>query len=195
MRLRVKPEDVKGCVETASRRYSPPSSRMDAAVMMLLQQRNDESMFVLIERSQTLKYHRGEIAFAGGRREPGDRGPVDTAVREVWEELSIPPENLEIIGIRPAIATRVSGFEITPVVAFLSDGFDGFRMNPYEVSDLLFIPVGLFLQKPVGLGPEHYFLKGFHFDGKVIWGATAGIIQRFLTCLLENRPSSPDANA
>ncbi|MBN1879513.1 CoA pyrophosphatase [bacterium] len=187
-KVRIMPEDVRSCMVFGDH-YNPVAPFMqEAAVMMLVQQRHDESVFVLIERSRHLRNHGGEIAFAGGLRETGDQGPIETAVREVWEELSIPADMLTILGTLPDVQTVMSGFSITPVVAFLQTDFDRFRLNPGEVAGLLFVPVGLFRQKPEVLGPRYYFLQGFRYEGKVIWGATAGIIRKFLSCFFDRNP-------
>ncbi len=60
---------------------------------------------VLTKRPNTMPTHAGHIAFPGGRPEPGDDGPIGTAMREATEEVGIDPEQVEVLGFLPAIDT------------------------------------------------------------------------------------------
>ncbi|MBN1295735.1 CoA pyrophosphatase [bacterium] len=161
----------------------------DAAVMVLIQAYHGVWHFVLIARSHRLELHAGETAFPGGRRDSEDRTPEDTAVREVAEEIGVPAQTMKILGTLPLIMTLGSGFTVYPVVAVLDPDFDGFIPNPDEVDSVFRVPISMFDTHPVVLGPEHYFLRGYRIDGRVIWGATGKIIRKFLDCV----SSSPGA--
>ncbi|HPQ40962.1 MAG TPA: CoA pyrophosphatase, partial [bacterium] len=140
-----------------------PDGAMASAVMVLLQYRDCEWHFILIVRAANLSLHAGETAFAGGRRDPGDRTAVDTALREVNEEIGVPAAAVRICGVLPFVMTLDSGFAIVPVVAVLNEDFREFRPDPREVDDILAVPVSLFSRRAQSLGPEQYFMKGHRF--------------------------------
>ncbi|KAF5892537.1 peroxisomal coenzyme A diphosphatase NUDT7 [Clarias magur] len=85
----------------------------------------------LYVRSQ-LKHNPGEVCFPGGRSDPHDRDEIDTALREAVEEVSLPPDEVEVIcRLCPVLNQR--GLLVTPVVAFISDTFQA-NPNPDEVT-------------------------------------------------------------
>ena len=101
-----------------------------AAVALTLVEADDgsgEAAFLLTRRAAKLRAHAGQWALPGGRCDPGET-PVQTALRELEEELglSIGPET--VLGLLDDYATR-SGYAITPVVAWL-DAAGAIRPNP-----------------------------------------------------------------
>ena len=157
-----------------------PEDLKDAAVMVLLQKRQDDWYFILITRAESLSLHGGEIAFPGGRREAVDGKPEDTALRELAEEIGVPAERVTVLGTIPFVMTLGSGYAIVPIVGILDESFRSFKLQVEEVQEVLVVPVSLFNEPSVTLGPDHYFLKGHYFKGRVIWGATWKIIMKFL---------------
>lgn len=174
---------LKQCLENDDGYHRIPEGAMASAVMVLLQYRCREWHFILIVRSRNLSLHAGETAFAGGRRETEDLTPVDTALREVDEEIGVPASAMTVYGLLPFVMTLDSGFAIVPVVAVLDEDFRNFKPDPDEVEDILAVPLSLFNQRAKSLGPEQYFMKGYHFQGRIIWGATGKMIRKFLNCL------------
>ncbi|MFM9662701.1 NUDIX domain-containing protein, partial [Streptomyces scabiei] len=73
---------------------------------------------VLTQRTETLRNHAGQIAFPGGRADPGDADLVATALREAEEEIGLPPRAVTVIGLADRYRT-VTGFEVTPVLGVI----------------------------------------------------------------------------
>ncbi|HDR52409.1 MAG TPA: CoA pyrophosphatase, partial [Mariniphaga anaerophila] len=104
----------------------PPNRKLQAAandkkrmkpssVLLLLYIEKDELFVCLIKRPSTMKHHAGQVAFPGGRIELGETAR-ETALRETWEEIGIPPEKIEILGSLSELFVDVSGFLIQPFV-------------------------------------------------------------------------------
>ena len=87
-----------------------------SAVLILLYPRAGEDYLVLMKRTENVAYHKGQISFPGGAREPEDRDLIATALREANEELGIDPQMVQVLGVMSDFYARVSNFIITPVV-------------------------------------------------------------------------------
>ncbi len=134
---------------------------------------------LLTKRNGTLSSHPGQVAFPGGRMEPGEDA-VDAALREAAEEVGLPPGLVEVTGCLPDYATG-SGFRITPVIGLLAPGF---RAVPFaaEVEEVFVLPLSVLLD-PAAPQQHHAEWKGRrrafwvwpHAKHK-IWGATAAIL-------------------
>src|SRR3954468_9596127 len=85
-----------------------------AAVLVAIVERPEPTV-ILTLRPETMRKHPGQISFPGGRIDPGDDGPIAAALREAEEEIGLPPDAVEIIGLADVYRT-VTGFEVTPVV-------------------------------------------------------------------------------
>ena len=151
-----------------------------ASILFPIVLREDGPTVLLTQRTEHLRDHAGQISFPGGRVEDDDLSPEHTALREAYEEIGVTPECVEIVGRLPEYRT-VTGYRITPVVAFLTPTFQ-LRPDPSEVAEVFEVPL-CFLLNPANHqrhakeypgGVRHFFAMpyGRHF----IWGATAGII-------------------
>ena len=156
-----------------------PGSK-DAAVLVPLAP--DPWTITLTERRPDLSRHAGEISFPGGRQDEPDEDLRATALREAHEEIGLEPHYVELAGFSTPYETG-SGYLITPVVGFLSDGFT-LTPNPHEVADIFETPFG-FLMDPANLeeherelpsGEKRRFYAYTHED-RFIWGATAGMLR------------------
>lgn len=73
---------------------------------------------LLLARAPTLRSHPGQVAFPGGRVDPGDDGPVATAIREAQEETGLDPAGVEVLGMLENVPLAFSGHVVTPVIAW-----------------------------------------------------------------------------
>ncbi|MCP2636485.1 CoA pyrophosphatase [Microbacterium sp. HD4P20] len=73
---------------------------------------------LLLARATTLRSHAGQVAFPGGRLDPGDDGPVQAALREAWEETGLDPAGVEVLGTLENIPLEYSLHLVTPVLAW-----------------------------------------------------------------------------
>ncbi|MBT8444295.1 MAG: CoA pyrophosphatase [Gammaproteobacteria bacterium] len=155
-----------------------------AAVLVPLVTSGDAIAVLLTQRTTHLKDHPGQISFPGGRAEPGDAGAVDTALREVHEEIGIAPEAVNVVGYMDPLAV-VTGFAVTPVVGFVEGDYT-LELDAYEVEEAFEVPLD-FLLDAANEVPTSRTVRGiearfyeYHFEGRRIWGATAVMIKNFI---------------
>lgn len=139
---------------------------------------------LLTTRTAHLAQHGGQVSFPGGRVEEGDVSPLDTALRETREEVGIPEELIEPAGLLTLYET-VTGFLVTPVVAFVSSAAEP-AIDPTEVEEAFEISLSSVLDEATfrrgvsvfrGERRAYYFLANQH---RFIWGATAGMLRDLL---------------
>ncbi|MBN2085347.1 MAG: CoA pyrophosphatase [Anaerolineales bacterium] len=120
--------------------YPPPAPGVKlSAVLILLRHRKDVWEVFFTRRSEQLADHRGQIAFPGGRAEPGDSGPLQTALREACEEVGIAPGAVQPAGILDPVDTS-TGFRVWPVVGVLRLSANPRPSSP-EVAEVFWIPL------------------------------------------------------
>ena len=158
----------------------------DASVLIPIVMR-EQPMVLLTQRTTRLNKHSGQIAFPGGKADPGDGGPNGTALRETTEEVGIAHQYVEVLGHLNTYVT-VTAFNVTPVVALVHPGFT-ITPNPDEVADVFEVPLAFLLDPRhherhymewQGLRREWYAMP--YQDGatqRYIWGATAGMLRNF----------------
>ena len=154
------------------------TSFRSAAVLAAITERKNPGI-LLIHRPSTMRAHPGQVAFPGGKIDPGE-GPVEAALREAHEELGIPADQVRIVGEGDVYFTG-SGYEITPVLGLVPPDID-LIPNPTEVAQWFEAPLDFVLD------PANQKLLEFENDGVVwpvweilweehrIWGVTAGLI-------------------
>ncbi len=152
-----------------------------ASVLVPVVAHPDGPTLLLTRRTAHLRAHPGQIAFPGGRVDPGDPSYVHAACREAWEEVGLDPSLPQPLGfLDPYVSS--TGFRIVPVVARLEPGF-ALALNPDEVEEAFEVPLG-FLMDPANhqrhsrewQGTRRYYYAMPH-GARYIWGVTAGIIR------------------
>lgn len=150
-----------------------------AAVLAAITERHDRPGFLLIHRPSNMRSHPGQVAFPGGKIDPGET-PVEAALREAWEELGIHEHDVTVIGSSDVYRTG-SGYAITPVVAVVPPDIE-LNPSPTEVAQWFEAPVDFVFDSA-----NHVVHSGF-WEGRErryieimwqqhrIWGVTAGII-------------------
>ena len=116
-----------------------PTAPIPAAVLIPVVEREKELTVLLTQRASQLKNHAGQISFPGGRIEPQDAGPSAAALREAHEEIGLAASYVSIVGYL-ADHILLSGFRVTPVVAFVRPGFE-LLLDSKEVSDTFEVPL------------------------------------------------------
>ncbi len=152
-----------------------------AAVLMPLVMQASGLHVLLTQRTDHLHDHAGQISFPGGRMDEGDESLVATAIRESEEEIGLPSQSIEVLGLLPEYLT-VSGYQVTPVVALVKP-IPQYRPDPFEVADVFEVPLR-FLMDPanheirVWQGPEgSRRFYAMPYADRFIWGATAGMLR------------------
>ncbi len=165
-----------------------------AGVLVLLYPCGDEPCLVLTRRTEAVENHRGQISFPGGSLDAGEDA-LAAALREGWEELAIPPEQVEVIGALSPLYIPPSGFCVYPTVA-LARTRPAFVANPQEVAEVIEAPLALLLA-PTTRREEWWEIRGatvrvpFYAVGPhKVWGATAMILCELLWLLQTAGPES-----
>jgi 8-oxo-dGTP pyrophosphatase MutT (NUDIX family) len=135
-------------------------------------------------------YHRGQVAFAGGKYENQDRNLQQTALREAQEEIGLYPQHVEVLG-QLNYHYSITHFKIAPVVAHVKQWPYSFLPDPDEVARVFSIPLS-WLADSTNYRIEQWQREGksipvlFYkeYDGEVLWGATARMMQSLITCLI-----------
>ena len=115
------------------------TSRRPAAVLVPIYDGPHGPTLLFIRRTLGVN-HPGQVAFPGGRPEPGDADAVATALRETEEELGIDPALIRIVGTLPTVETLTSNYAITPIVGRLG-GRPDLRVQSCEVAAVLDVPL------------------------------------------------------
>lgn len=164
-----------------------------AAVLVPLVPRPGGLHVLLTRRAAHLAKHPGQIAFPGGRSDPGDADAVATALREAQEEVGLNPQGVEVLGRLPAYRT-VTGYAVTPVVGLVAE--HTLALHAGEVDEAFEVPLA-FLMNPAN-HRRHVWREGqaareFHSmpwtppggprDAYFIWGATAAMLRNLYLVL------------
>ncbi|HWX88537.1 MAG TPA: CoA pyrophosphatase [Solirubrobacteraceae bacterium] len=164
----------------------PQSDELVAAAVLvpLYEDGAGDLRVVLTKRRADLRRHAGEISFPGGRRDPADGSLSDTALREAEEEIGLSRSDVTLVGALERTSTFVTNYAIHPFVGLL-DGKRPWRTSELEVDGVLEPSL-----RQVGAGARRTRLErrgiafetdAYAFDGELIWGATARILDDLLT--------------
>lgn len=159
---------------------SPPllDNKKSSAVLVILYTRQRQPHVLLIQRSEKLRLHAGEISFPGGFYEADDSSLLTTALRETQEELDLYIPASQVIGLLPQVQT-LTGINISPFVTIL-DQLPPCRKNPDEVQKVLEIPLLPLLSthhREMGYPSQKQMVAYWHLQHRV-WGATAKILHQ-----------------
>jgi 8-oxo-dGTP pyrophosphatase MutT (NUDIX family) len=161
--------------------------RRAAAVLVGVVERPVGPALLLTQRPAHLRDHAGQICFPGGRVEPEDASTAAAALREAEEEIGLDPRRVELLGELKPYDT-VTGFRIHPVVGWIEPPVD-LAPDPYEVEEVFDVPLKFVLDpgnhrrqsyRRGSLTRAYYVLP---YQGRFIWGATAGILANLSTLL------------
>lgn len=138
---------------------------------------------LLTKRTDHLRDHAGQICFPGGRIEPDDASIEAAALREAEEEIGLSPSKVDILCRLPAYDTT-TGFRIHPVVGWLEPPL-AFQPDEFEVAEVFELPLSFILDTG-NHQRQHYQRDGeersyyvLPYQGRFIWGATAGMLVIF----------------
>lgn len=151
---------------------------MAAVLAPLYEDEQGDIRLLLTKRPDTMPTHAGHISFPGGRPEPGDDGPVGTALREAHEEVGIESDQVEVLGFLPPFDTVEFTLLVVPVVARIT--------TPLELvlSEREVVRVYTPLLRDLADESSWWHLpwngwKVWYYDleGDTLWGATARMVR------------------
>ncbi len=160
------------------------STLRPAAVLVAVIDRPDEPSVLFTRRATHLRAHAGQVSFPGGRSEPEDAGPAQTALRESFEEVGLEPDRVELVGYLDDYPT-VTRFLVTPVVGVVEPGAS-FRADRSEVEAVFEVPLAFLLdarnyeRRTILRGQRRLPYWALEHEGNTIWGATAGMLHNLL---------------
>lgn len=174
--------------ELALRPDHVPAGLKPAAVLLPLHEADGQDWLLFTRRTETLRAHRGQISFPGGRFEPeNDAHMADTALRETHEEIGVRPQDVMLLGSLPPFAT-ISGYWLWSYVGRMPWPY-ALVPNPDEISEIIRVPLS-HLREPAyqrqgerEWGGQMHTIHYYDFAPHTIWGITGQILNQFLALL------------
>lgn len=170
--------------EYYSRWLPPPDQeRRLSAVLALFGDGADGPDLLFIERAATLRSHAGQPAFPGGKVDPEDESPVHAALREAREEAGVDPATVEVFATLPELYLPPSGFTVVTVLGYWRDPHHVAPVDPNEVAAVERVPLAE-LTDPANRVRVRlrfgYEGPGFRVRNLLVWGFTAGLVDKLL---------------
>jgi 8-oxo-dGTP pyrophosphatase MutT (NUDIX family) len=179
-------QQIQTKLEDVSQHYRPVSSeRTLAAVLVPFFEKNGELHLLFTKRTTHLQHHSGEICFPGGSRERADPDLLSTALRELYEEIAVPKDKVEVLGRLDEIETVSSSFLVVPYIGSLKPETN-FTPNKAEVESILEIPFQHFRNPAISweesriVDQKNIPVYYYQWESHTIWGLTARILKKLL---------------
>lgn len=171
--------------------YKRDTHRWAAVLVCLCVSRGDPALLFTLRSAQLKGRHKGDVSFAGGKKDPSDRTVVDTALREAAEELGIHIPEEKVWGVLKPLRDK-SGMMIAPVIANIGPlEALSFQPNPSEVEEIFTLTLE-HLCEPRNRGYTHfrtgerygYTLPVFLSPKHRVWGLTALALDQALKLIV-----------
>jgi 8-oxo-dGTP pyrophosphatase MutT (NUDIX family) len=151
-----------------------------SAVMALLYPEGASHNIILIERQDYDGKHSGQMSFPGGKKEDEDYSSLEAALRETHEEIGIHPDQIKVLGKLSDVYIPVSGFLVHPYVGmleskpeFIPDTREVKSVFTFDINEILRESNRVITTVSVGKGATMKDVPAFQINDKIIWGATA----------------------
>jgi len=168
----------------------------DAAVLIALFGQEQDPYLLLTQRARHMNSHAGEVSLPGGKWEPADQAPSDTALRETEEEIALPRDRVQLLGELNEHISK-AGLRVRPVVGWVDD-LPSLVPNPDELDAVFAVPLAFFLSDQrirtdiyVTDDGEHWS-PAWQFETYEIWGLTARILVDLLNVGFDAKLERPN---
>ena len=188
------PAELLAMVTAANAKAALTGAGRDAAVLVLFSGPQDSSSgglpddadLLVTVRASTLRHHAGQAAFPGGAADPGDEGPIYTALREATEETGLDISRLAPLATLEKMFIPPSGFHVVPVLAYSPDPGPVAVVDESETAVVARVPVRAFIN------PENRLMvhrkentrrlagPAFLLNEMLVWGFTGQVISAIL---------------
>lgn len=184
---------------TTLRRPDGGNGRHSAVLVLLGESEPSAGMpggpdVLVLQRAATMRNHAGQPAFPGGATDPEDRDAADTALREASEEVGLHRGSAEVLALLPELWIPVSGFVVTPVLAWWRRPHPVHPLQPAEVAHVARLPISELADPANRIRVRHpsgWVGPAFQVRGLLVWGFTAGVISSVLDMAGWTRPWEP----
>ena len=174
---------LKQVLSVRQKRHIVDPKRISAAVLLPLYYKQGQYYILFIKRTEWVEKHKGEISFPGGVHEERDKTLLDTALRECAEEIGLMPDEVEILGELDDEVSIKTNYVISTFVALIPWPYQ-LKVDGRETEEIIEAPISKLLNKGYsrqevrdGKAVTSYF---YRYQGRIIWGATARILKKFL---------------
>lgn len=167
-----------------------------AAVLVLFGDGDDGPELLLTERASSLRSHAGQPSFPGGSLDPEDgdpagEGPLRAALREAEEETGLDPAGVQVFSVLPRLYIPVSGFVVSPVLGWWREPSPVGVVDPAETARVFSVTVADLTDpanRAMAVHPRGHLGPAFLVGSALVWGFTAGVIDRILHLAGWERP-------
>ncbi|MFD0267681.1 NUDIX hydrolase [Streptomyces sp. NPDC127106] len=183
-------EAVRTVRPTQLSRFLPPEDGRgrQSAVLILFGRGPSGPELLLMERAGSLRSHPGQPSFPGGALDPEDgdphtTGPLHAALREAEEETGLDPAGVQLFGVLPRLYIPVSEFVVTPVLGWWREPSPVGAVDPAETARVFTVPVSDLTDpanRATAVHPSGHLGPAFTVNDALVWGFTAGVIDRML---------------
>ncbi|MFK4065119.1 NUDIX hydrolase [Streptomyces sp. NPDC029674] len=171
-------------------RFLPPESGAgrQSAVLILFGEGEKGPELLLMERAGSLRSHAGQTSFPGGALDPVDgdpqgEGPLRAALREAEEETGLDPRGVQLFAVLPRLFIPVSNFVVTPVLGWWRTPTPVGAVDQNETARVFTVPVSDLTDpanRATAVHPRGHHGPAFLVESALVWGFTAGVIDRIL---------------
>jgi len=166
----------------------PGANARKAAVMILLYRENGDIFTVFMQRPDYEGVHGGQISFPGGKMEQDDADLISTALREANEETGISAARIKVLGTLTPLFIWVSNMLVTPVVGWIEEKPQLSYISRevvflFDASVKKLLDPSIIKEKLYEVRSESLNIKYFDYNGHVIWGATAMMLNELLAVI------------